>query len=38
METHLTADQKVFMERARKEGAICFVARSVEDVKRELGL
>lgn len=32
----LLAEQKAFLERAEKEGAICIVARSVEDVKAAL--
>lgn len=34
----LTPDQKAFLDRASKEGALAFVARNIGDVERELGL
>lgn len=34
----LTPEQKAFLERASREGALAFVARNISDVERELGL
>jgi hypothetical protein len=34
----LTPDQKAFLERATREGALAFVARNISDVERELGI
>lgn len=31
-------EQKAFLEKVRAEGGIAFIARSIDDVKRELGL
>lgn len=36
--TYPTADQKLFMENIRERGGIAFVARSIDDVIKELGL
>ena len=34
----LSPEQKVFLEKARSEGAIAFVARNLDDVKKNLGI
>lgn len=34
---YLTPEQKAFIAKVRSEGGIAFVARSIDDVKRELG-
>lgn len=34
----LSPEQKIFLDRAKKEGAIAFVAHSVEEVKSYLGI